>query len=386
MALKDSEAVLPKSVESLLDVGAISPSRRAEIGASWRRSARAGLRPDHFDVPYFDDLNDDVPLVRAARPVLDELVDELALTSVGVVLTNSDGQLLDRRTPSVGLRNLFDRIVLTPGAVYAEQFVGTNAIGTALEQGRQTVVNGPEHFAEKLTAMTCAAHPIIDPRTGQTLGIVDLSCAAEYGSPLMNPVVRRAAIDIQHRLLSNAHGNERVLLQRFAQERRHRRGPFVLVSESKVYASASAKQILNTEDEQMLWDHLRPNVGAPYSLKEIVLNGGALAIHSVEPVLNGGELAGVLVQFGSPQSTALGGSIEHRSARPIFGWRSLTDTEVEVAELVCQGMTNREVGGSLSMSHYTVDSHLRSIYRKLSVNSRVELTRSALANEMALPE
>jgi sigma-54 dependent transcriptional regulator, acetoin dehydrogenase operon transcriptional activator AcoR len=382
VADQDSEIVLMKSVESLGAAEVVAHSPRAQIGASWHRSVEAGLRPERFEVPYTDEVDDDGPLVHAARPVLDALVDDLASSSVGVVLTNDDGQLLDRRTPSSSLRALFDRIMLAPGAVYAEHFVGTNAIGTALEQGGPSLVEGHEHFAEKLTAMTCAAHPIVDPRTGQTLGVVDLSCAAEIGSPLMNPLVRRAARDIEHRLLSTEQGKERVLVQRFAEERRQEAGPFVLVSEKTTYASTSARQILGADDEPMLWDHVRSHLDAPYSLKEIALQNGTLAVKSCEPVLNGSDIAGVLVRFDSP-SSAPDAPRDPRAAHSTFGWQSLTSTEREVTDLVCRGMTNREVGRCLAMSHYTVDSHLRSIYRKLSVNSRVDLTRVALANEMA---
>ena len=57
------------------------------------------------------------------------------------------------------------------------------------------------------------------------------------------------------------------------------------------------------------------------------------------------------------------------------GWRSLTATEEFVAEAVSQGLTNREVGKRLLMSHHTVDAHLRHIYWKLGINSRNHLTR-----------
>jgi DNA-binding CsgD family transcriptional regulator len=53
----------------------------------------------------------------------------------------------------------------------------------------------------------------------------------------------------------------------------------------------------------------------------------------------------------------------------------MTDTERSVARLVGEGLTNREVGARLFMSHYTVDTHLRSIFRKLAIASRVELAR-----------
>ena len=53
----------------------------------------------------------------------------------------------------------------------------------------------------------------------------------------------------------------------------------------------------------------------------------------------------------------------------------LTPTEREVAELVSEGSTNREVANALFMSVSTVEANLRRIYRKLGVRSRTELSR-----------
>jgi ATP/maltotriose-dependent transcriptional regulator MalT len=61
--------------------------------------------------------------------------------------------------------------------------------------------------------------------------------------------------------------------------------------------------------------------------------------------------------------------------RPVSGWRSLTATEASVAELVAEGLTNRGTAERMFLSRHTVDFHLRQIFRKLSISSRVELAR-----------
>ena len=63
--------------------------------------------------------------------------------------------------------------------------------------------------------------------------------------------------------------------------------------------------------------------------------------------------------------------------RPGRGWAAMTDSELAVARLVAQGLTNREVAERLFVSHHTVSGHLRHVFAKLDVNSRVELTRLA---------
>jgi DNA-binding CsgD family transcriptional regulator len=53
----------------------------------------------------------------------------------------------------------------------------------------------------------------------------------------------------------------------------------------------------------------------------------------------------------------------------------LTPQELQIALLVSEGRTNKEVGAALFLSHKTVEFHLGRIYRKLNVGSRVELAR-----------
>ena len=57
---------------------------------------------------------------------------------------------------------------------------------------------------------------------------------------------------------------------------------------------------------------------------------------------------------------------------------SLTPREIDVLRLVADGMTNREVGRELGISHRTVQGHLASIYGKLDANSRTEAVTKAL--------
>jgi len=66
----------------------------------------------------------------------------------------------------------------------------------------------------------------------------------------------------------------------------------------------------------------------------------------------------------------------HQS-RPAFGWGSLTDTEKTIADLVAEGLSNRQVADRVFLSPHTVAFHLRHIFWKLGVTSRVQLARIA---------
>jgi DNA-binding CsgD family transcriptional regulator len=60
------------------------------------------------------------------------------------------------------------------------------------------------------------------------------------------------------------------------------------------------------------------------------------------------------------------------------GWASLTEAERRIVFYVAQGRTNRSVAEELFVSRHTVDAHLKHIYLKLDVHSRVELTVLAM--------
>jgi len=65
-------------------------------------------------------------------------------------------------------------------------------------------------------------------------------------------------------------------------------------------------------------------------------------------------------------------------ARSEDPWRTLTDSELRIAELVAGGLTNRNIAEYLNLSPHTVDAHLKHTYNKLNIHSRVELAVLAL--------
>jgi DNA-binding CsgD family transcriptional regulator len=71
-------------------------------------------------------------------------------------------------------------------------------------------------------------------------------------------------------------------------------------------------------------------------------------------------------------------AVRRRAQRPVTGWASLTDTERKVALVVAEGVTNAEAAERMYLSRHTVDFHLRHIFQKLTIRSRVELVRATL--------
>ena len=71
------------------------------------------------------------------------------------------------------------------------------------------------------------------------------------------------------------------------------------------------------------------------------------------------------------------------AARPVAGWESLTEAERTAAELVAQGLNNRQVAAQMYVSVHTVAFYLRHAFRKLDIGSRVELARLVIEHQAA---
>ncbi|MEZ5092656.1 GAF domain-containing protein [Nocardioides sp.] len=170
---------------------------RPEIQASWRRVQGNGLGPgDNPAIPPLAEaelegrravspLADLLPHLRAAlQPVVD--------VGLLVVVTDTEGRVL-WRTGEDKVTRQADRLGFVGGSAWTEYNVGTNAIGTSLVLGRPVLIRGSEHYVESHTVWSCAAAPLHDAWTGETLGVVDVSGVAAGMHPTVLSMVTLAA-------------------------------------------------------------------------------------------------------------------------------------------------------------------------------------------------
>jgi hypothetical protein len=99
-----------------------------------------------------------------------------------MVVTDAEGVLLWREGSS-RVRHRADALGFTEGANWSEGVVGTNAIGTALAEATPVQMFAAEHFVRTHHVWTCTACPVHDPRTGELLGVVDVSGPAQTIHP-----------------------------------------------------------------------------------------------------------------------------------------------------------------------------------------------------------
>jgi transcriptional regulator of acetoin/glycerol metabolism len=147
--------------------------------------------------------------------VLRSLQEQLQGQSVSVILTDPAGLVLSRLTGDGEFDRHLDRVRLAPGFSYAEKFVGTNGIGTALEVGGPAHVFGHEHYAENLENLACAGVPIHHPISGRLVGAVDLTCWRKDAGPLLLTLAKTTAEQIRQALLADAGAAQLGLFQEY---------------------------------------------------------------------------------------------------------------------------------------------------------------------------
>jgi hypothetical protein len=186
---------------------------RSVIRESWTRVRRTGLNPavgglpgETPDLPARADpdgaqfgpepsaMTDLVPFLRRhLDPLLDDDHTLLVISDDKArVLARFGGRGMSRHADEIGFR---------PGLAWSERTVGTNAIGTALVTGSPVQVHAAEHFCFAQQGWSCAAAPVLDPRSGRLLGAIDLSFRADDAHPsavsLASSLARQAELELR---------------------------------------------------------------------------------------------------------------------------------------------------------------------------------------------
>jgi hypothetical protein len=180
--------LLARTHDALLSGDRPPVDPRRLVARSWLRVQAQGVDPDRRDPPGPLDASQ-VEQRRTRSPLLQVLPAlRAALTAVAedarhvMVVTDADGVLLWREG-STRVRHRADALGFTEGARWTEGAVGTNAIGTALAEDAPVQIFSAEHFVRTHHGWTCTACPVHDPRSGELLGVVDVSGPAETVHP-----------------------------------------------------------------------------------------------------------------------------------------------------------------------------------------------------------
>lgn len=233
------------------------PGIPRHVAASWRRSLARGVDPGVVANRFHPDLDVESRLVRCARPVIEQLAEQVAGIPVCVALTDDRARLLVRLDTSSVIARIADGNSFAAGFDYDEGAVGTNGVGTVLESGSAVHVVGAEHFVEQLQEYACAGAPVRDPLTGRIEGVLDVSCRVEHSSPLLASLVSSAAGRIQDALLHDRDGEQQALFDAYTRTEARTRRAVLAVGRRTVLSNTALQTLLDPGDLLAVQDHAR---------------------------------------------------------------------------------------------------------------------------------
>lgn len=210
--------------EGFLKDGRVPHEFPRAVATSWERSLRSGVGAERKEAPLagepeiFQRRSRNADLLQVARSALERSSEFLANASSMMVLTDAAGFIVetagDPRVVDEGRRNH-----LEIGGRWEEGVIGTNAIGTALAEGRPIQICGAEHFCADVQRWTCAAKPIFHPIDSELLGVVDISGPAASFNPQSFALAVSIGQEIEASLGRAAKWEHEILLRRFVGKR-----------------------------------------------------------------------------------------------------------------------------------------------------------------------
>src|SRR5690625_2198773 len=151
------------------------------ITRSWLRCIKDyGLSPEIHSVPPVltfceqqEQLERNSALIQAATYGMENLYQQLADPTLTVVLVDAKGLIL-HLIASDTLTQQLQSLAFMKGAIWSEEYAGTNGMGTSLASSDSVLVQKNDHFFLQLAQLSCSAAPIFD-HNGDLVGALDIT-------------------------------------------------------------------------------------------------------------------------------------------------------------------------------------------------------------------
>lgn len=192
---------------------------------------------------------------------------------------------------------MMDRIHSDIGFCVSEETIGTNGVGSVIEQGNAIQISGPEHLAPALQDFTCVGVPIHNPVTRRLEGVITMNCRAAATNPLLTPLMTSTAQEVEGRLLAQASVIERRLLDEYLVAIRARRAPIAAVGKDIFIAGPRVTDLLEGIDRALLWEHVRSVALGSRSSADRPYSTDRFRIARCQAIEDDGKVIGALVEF-----------------------------------------------------------------------------------------
>ncbi len=183
-------------------------AQKEMIAASHQRCRKMGVETSRVypaDVLKGDallgKLRDNAALLDIVAPFMDILYEAVANSGFFILLTDKDGYIL-RAKGDPGAIAASERLNMVIGASMSEKSIGTNAMGTALYEGKPLQVTACEHYIEAYHRWTCSAAPIKSTE-GVVIGTLNLTGDSKLLHPHTLGLVIAAVRAVENQLHVN---------------------------------------------------------------------------------------------------------------------------------------------------------------------------------------
>ena len=161
------------------------PSRiHPALADSWTRSRDYGINPYLDSAPFVTsdpgDQREEI-LLEVAKSCFSYFGKLLVISDCALALSNSAGVIIHLEGLSnQTIKRLTDKHNFLVGGNWHEKAAGTNAIGMAISERNNILLQGGEHYSYGFHPYSCAAAPMFDRSSGEIIGVVDASTFTGY--------------------------------------------------------------------------------------------------------------------------------------------------------------------------------------------------------------
>lgn len=279
---------------------------RPLVARSWRRSVAANARFDGVAVRCQPEI--DPRVVDSAEAAVRTLLRATGGRGGCVVIADRYGTVATVRGARSALR--WAEHAFAPGVSLAEESVGTNCIGTAIEEERGATIAGAEHLAPHLAGCWSASALVRDPLRRSVRAILALVLPLEALGDLspegLAAAVDGAAAEAMNVLGARLAAREQALLTAYLRQVR-KRGPraVMAIDGRTTIANHGAIELLGSSHQPVLAAYAQhaQHIGRAIERELSLADGSAVTVH-VEPVISAGEPVGSVLHLRAANGTA----------------------------------------------------------------------------------
>ena len=219
MSLITPDSNLYVAWKKFIETGEITENINPEITDAWKRCAAARVDPLAGRSQFILDnakmreiLEHHQELIDLARPFMNNLYKFVAGSGFIVLLCDEHGYIMTT-VGDLDVNGDTDELNFQTGALWTEEEIGNNGVGTSLVMRRPFQVTGFEHFCRKHHKWTCSGSPIFNENR-EMIGILEMSGPVEKTHLHTLGMVVAATEAIEHQMQIHRQNRELIMLNK----------------------------------------------------------------------------------------------------------------------------------------------------------------------------